>query len=321
MWKFASHNSSKPWQTEYVYGELDAGLSAVNNDVIFPMFFGVNPLSGGNTTTGKADFQDLVIQYRNHNCCAPQNGGTLLSEIEGAEILTDGWRYGDGHMWVSDANPFGEDEENPVPIVFEYSFANPIQIDCVIVQNHPDYLCKEIVVEVSSDGGITWNTVSTYWSIGGSPYMFETHPLGTRMLFKNWVINDYTRVGLDDPAYTPYAPLGYYPPDPEPPQTWGDLVPYAPSNRVRVTILSTWASAPAVGDPDFASPAGLGSIEVYGTGAIEETDNEWYDASQDIELEPATAYHYRVKAVVDEGTENARTFYGPDQVTMTKTPP
>lgn len=47
---------------------------------------------------------------------------------------------------------------------------------------------------------------------------------------------------------------------------------------------------------------GLGEIEVFGTGAVMETDDDWYGVTADLDgLVPGTTVHYRVVAESDEG--------------------
>lgn len=47
---------------------------------------------------------------------------------------------------------------------------------------------------------------------------------------------------------------------------------------------------------------GLGEIEVFGTGATMQTDDEWYGVTADFEgLVPGTTYHYRLVAESDAG--------------------
>ena len=54
---------------------------------------------------------------------------------------------------------------------------------------------------------------------------------------------------------------------------------------------------------------GLGEIEIFGTGATMQTDDDWYNVNQDVTgLKAATTYHFRVVAKNSRGT-----FVGPDQ--------
>lgn len=55
---------------------------------------------------------------------------------------------------------------------------------------------------------------------------------------------------------------------------------------------------------------GLGEIEAFGSGAVMETDDDWYGVNADITgLVPGKTYHYRAVA-----TANARTIWGPDTI-------
>jgi hypothetical protein len=55
---------------------------------------------------------------------------------------------------------------------------------------------------------------------------------------------------------------------------------------------------------------GLGEIEVFGAGAVMQTDDDWYHVNQDIgELKPGGSYHYRLVATSAAGTTR-----GEDQV-------
>lgn len=62
-----------------------------------------------------------------------------------------------------------------------------------------------------------------------------------------------------------------------------------------------------------ASAWGLGEIEVFGTGAVMDTDDDWYNLNGDLTgLVPATTYHYRV--VLTDGTN---VYNGADQTFTT----
>lgn len=57
---------------------------------------------------------------------------------------------------------------------------------------------------------------------------------------------------------------------------------------------------------------GLGEIEIFGTGAVMQTDHDWYHVNLDItDLKAGQPYHYRVVAVNAAGT-----YKGQDQVTQ-----
>lgn len=73
----------------------------------------------------------------------------------------------------------------------------------------------------------------------------------------------------------------------------------AAAHQVRVRILSGYK-------PEHW---GLGEIEIFGTGAVMQTDNDWYYVNQDITgLKPGETYHYRLVA-----TSSAGTAHGADQ--------
>lgn len=71
-----------------------------------------------------------------------------------------------------------------------------------------------------------------------------------------------------------------------------------PITHLRVRVLSGYS----------ATRWGLGEIEAFGTGAVEQTENDWYEVNQDVAL-PSGVYHYRVVA---EGVDG-EIAYGPDQ--------
>jgi len=67
----------------------------------------------------------------------------------------------------------------------------------------------------------------------------------------------------------------------------------APARRAKVRILSGYC------DEHW----GLGEIEMFGSGAVMETDDDWYHVNLDIgELAPGETYHYRLVAINDAGT-------------------
>jgi hypothetical protein len=71
------------------------------------------------------------------------------------------------------------------------------------------------------------------------------------------------------------------------------------ARQVRVRILSGYK----------LEHWGLGEIEIFGTGAVMQTDNDWYSVNQDITgLKPGETYHYRLIA-----TSSAGTTHGADQ--------
>lgn len=79
-----------------------------------------------------------------------------------------------------------------------------------------------------------------------------------------------------------------------------------PAQHVKVRVLS-----------GYAPIWGLGEIEIFGTGAVMGTDDDWYNSNADITgLEAGTTYHYRV--VVSDGV---RTTYGTDRTVATAATP
>ncbi len=74
----------------------------------------------------------------------------------------------------------------------------------------------------------------------------------------------------------------------------------APARHVRVRVRSGYRS----------QAWGLGEIEVFGTGAVQATDDDWYTVAEDVTgLVPGTTYHHRLVAV-----SGGKTVAGPDQV-------
>ncbi len=53
--------------------------------------------------------------------------------------------------------------------------------------------------------------------------------------------------------------------------------------------------------PEGAARFGLGEVEAYGAGAIEETEDDWYDVNLDI-VAPPGRYHHRIVVTTDAGT-------------------
>ncbi|HXG69979.1 MAG TPA: hypothetical protein VNJ04_05120 [Gemmatimonadaceae bacterium] len=264
QWTFAGRNSSDG-RIEYQYGELDMCLSAVDLDIFIAQLVGISTV---NPPSGNIDFANLVLRYRNHNVCAPSNGGTLVSFPAGGtdpSVLTDGHRIGATHTWQGAAGA-------PLPLEFVYSFANPITLESVVIQNDPVNPSLGVNVRVSSDGGATWTSI-------GSKDLPATNVRGSNYLFGYWFASD----GVN---YTP--------------------VHATPINRMSVRILTLPASG---------TRAGLASIEAYGTGATEQTDNAWYDVNRDVPAAVGT-WNYRVVATTDKGT-----VYGPNQTVVVTVPP
>jgi len=53
--------------------------------------------------------------------------------------------------------------------------------------------------------------------------------------------------------------------------------------------------------PEGADSWGLGEIEAYGAGAIEETEDDWYDVNLDVIVPPGN-YHHRIVVTTDAGS-------------------
>ena len=111
------------------------------------------------------------------------------------------------------------------------------------------------------------------WSVLATRELPQTKEHGANFLFHHEFAHDGTR-------YTPLHPN--------------------PVIRLRVTILSGYQGR-------FW---GLGEIEAFGTGAVEETENGWYDVNQNVVV-PFGKHHYRIVA-----TDAAGATYGPDQTVI-----
>ncbi|HTE51884.1 MAG TPA: hypothetical protein VK698_13610 [Kofleriaceae bacterium] len=154
------------------------------------------------------------------------------------------------------------------PQVFEYAFERPVMLASVNVHNAIANPSREVEVAVSSDEGATWTTVTS----GIIPKVGGRGPNHALLHTDAYILVDGVAV-------------------------WSHLHP-DPVDRLRVTIVSAH-------QPDRW---GLGEIEAFGTGAAERTDDDWYDLSQDIRVDPGE-WHFRVAATTSAGTT-----YGPDQV-------
>jgi hypothetical protein len=163
----------------YDYGELDRALAGVNVDwfvwqVLYCDLFDL--------PSGVIDTADLQLTYRQRSLTAPSNGGALRAEPvggTGADLLTDGWRFGPGREWRSAPQPTG-------PQVFEYSFERPVTVTSVNVMNSPSLPSTDVRVSLSEDGGRRWVVVAE----GTLP---TTHELGPNHLFLHadaWVLKD-----------------------------------------------------------------------------------------------------------------------------------
>ncbi|MGE0607079.1 MAG: hypothetical protein AB7O62_08295 [Pirellulales bacterium] len=153
------------------------------------------------------------------------------------------------------------------PQTFEYAFKNPVTVMSVNVHNATLNPSKDIEVAVSEDGGATWTSVAQ----GELP---KDHKFGPNFAF----YHADAHVLVDGVAV--WAPLHA-----------------KPVNRLRVQILSGYQDG----------QWGLGEIEAFGTGAAEQTEDDWYDVNQDILVKPGT-WHFRIGTTTTAGTT-----HGPDQ--------
>lgn len=251
-WTFAGSYGSR---LTYDYGELDTLLGAVNVDLFPIQILGVDIFD---EPKGAIDYDQLEITYRQHSLLAPTNGGVLEeapASGEGAEWLTDGWRFGEGREWRSADGPTGPQE-------LRYSFVEPVTVWSVLVHNSPTHPSRKLRVEVSTNGGDTWEEVL-------DDELPEAHALGPNLLYvkaQTWEI--------DEDGVARWTPL--YP---------------EPVDSLRVVVESGWTD----------EAWGLGEIEAFGTGAEEATDDDWYDATRDVYVDPGT-WHYRVCATTEGGT-------------------
>lgn len=229
----------------YVYTTLDNALGSANTDVFYNLVY-VDPY---NEPQGRIDYDEMRVTYRNHNVLASSNGGLLVSQpeaSEGAELLTDGWRHGDGREWATPWWPSGPQE-------LVYALTRPVDVRVVQVHQSDAYPSAKIEVLLSEDGE-TW-----------TPALEGRMPRRVRAGGNfNFLLADH--VG-------------------------------ARARWVKVRVLSGH-------QPERW---GLGEIEVFGEGAVMETDDDWYNVNADIPAAPGETVHYRLVAESD-----GRVFYGAD---------
>lgn len=171
--------------------------------------------------------------------------------------------------WRHGADREWRSQANPKsPQAFEYAFKNPIVVSSVNVHNAIANSSRDIEVEVSEDGGQSWIKIAE----GTLP---ETHKMGP----------NYTFYHADAHVLENGVAV------------WAPLHPQA-ANRLRVTVLSGYQ----------ADRWALGEIEVFGSGAVEWTEDDWQDVNQDVRVDSG-AWHYRVSVTTPAGT-----VVGPDQV-------
>ena len=140
-WTYAGQNAVRNY---YVYKELDRTLADVNVDLFPAQLVGVDMFD---LPRGSIDFDELEITYRNHSVLASSNGGRLVPEDvdETAARLTDGWRHGQDHEWVSGALPMS-------PRRFRYRLDRPVSLRSVVVHNSSRFPSRDVRVRVSVDG-------------------------------------------------------------------------------------------------------------------------------------------------------------------------
>ncbi len=174
LWTFGSHNSSDG-RLDYVYGELDTGLSRLDLDHFLFQFVGVDT---GTPPTGTVDVRNLRLIYRDNSACSAANGGTLVSSPAGgtdASVLTDGHRNTAGHTWQSGASP-------SYPQDFVFSFANAVGLESVVVTNDPSNPSEDVELFTSPDG--------VAWTSQGTLTLAATHAEGPNFLYKKWSTDD-----------------------------------------------------------------------------------------------------------------------------------
>ena len=150
------------------------------------------------------------------------------------------------------------------PIELVYEFDRPVTLDAVQLHQNPDWPSKDIEVLVSEDG--------VNYQILCKNVIPATHPAGANYAF---YLNSPDQVAQNIADTIPVLP-------------WLNVK----AKRVKVRILSGYK-------PQFW---GLGEIEMFGTGAIMQTDDDWYDVTTDITgLAPGQTVHYRLAAKSDAG--------------------
>jgi hypothetical protein len=147
LWTYGGNNSIQqgPSAVRYEYWPIDQCLAHANCNVIFLSTF-VNP---ENPPTGSVDFDELEITYCNRSLVFPGNGGELKTWPDGSDddpaTLTDGWRFGEGRMWRSKADPTTTQE-------FVYRFDHEVTVDSIQLHQHTEWPAKEVEVLTSQDG-------------------------------------------------------------------------------------------------------------------------------------------------------------------------
>ncbi|CAN5909512.1 hypothetical protein BH11MYX4_BH11MYX4_00030 [soil metagenome] len=156
------------------------------------------------------------------------------------------------------------------PIEFVYELDRPVVLDAVQLHQNPDWPAKDIEVLISADG-VSYDTLAQ----GVVP---ATAPAGVNYAF---YVKSPDKVAQNEADGIPVLP-------------WLST----PVKRIKVRVLSGYK-------PEYW---GLGEIEAFGTGAVMQTDDDWYSVTTDIKgLSPGGTYHYRLVAKTDAGLT-----YGPD---------
>ncbi len=172
--------------------------------------------------------------------------------------------------WRNGPDHEWESAANPVGPL-EFEWLFPDPITLYTVMLHNSTTFPSQTVRVL----VSSNNGATYTSLGDRT-LPQTSADGPNFLFDR-------QVATDDPDHGKFKPLHT-----------------APINRLKVRISAGYQS----------EAWGLGTVEVFGTGALIETDDDWYDVNQDIELTPGT-YHYRIVATTADGSA-----YGTDHTVV-----
>lgn len=237
LWSYAGKSLAQQ-RDNYTYWSLDEALHHANCD-FFHILTLIRP-GGPSQPWGSIDYDEFDLVYRNTSLLVPSNGGKLIASPSGSpdkpEMLTDGWRFGDGRAWRSGESP-------QAPLEFTYELANPVTVRTIQIHQHPEFPSREIEVLLSSDGS-SWRSVAK----GEMP---ESAPGGPNFAYF-WA---------------------------------GDL---KESARFAKVVVSSGYRA---------QRWGLGEIEMFGSGAVMATDDDWYSVNQDIlGLAAGKTYHYRFVA-------------------------
>ncbi|MCK6504194.1 hypothetical protein L6R53_12470 [Myxococcota bacterium] len=147
------------------------------------------------------------------------------------------------------------------PVELVYAFEDPITLYSFTIHNSTTWPSDRVRVLVSPDSGKTWEQVG-----GGA--VPPVHPNGANYLFLRKA--KYTKV--------------------EGVNTWSPLYD-DPVDMLKVSIESGHQ----------AEYWGLGEIEAFGLGAVQETEDDWVAVSRDVLVEPGT-WHYQVQLTCRDGS-------------------